>query len=242
MDLGGIAELSKHKIERAKALDWAMNDIKFPVYDDTDVKVPRYDSDDEDGMLVFAQRMCYDDGVVKVVEASSSHKEHAHGSESFACHVCSTYPEFPHAWRPHKSLTVGHLEIKSRHHDSTKCEASTDKFANQALDDVLDLAVDIAKTCMIWIDQECLSQLTKHSFKADEDEQELDINSKDIVYNRAIVTAGLLDVEIDTQAQLDVLEALMFLDKARVRSMIDYEFCYLILGVLYRTSVEGLRC
>lgn len=34
IDLAGIAKLSRYKIERAKAMDWAMNDMKFLVYDD----------------------------------------------------------------------------------------------------------------------------------------------------------------------------------------------------------------
>lgn len=54
-----------------------------------------------------------------------------------------------------------------------------------------------------------------------------------IVYNKAMVTAGMLNVGIDTQVQLYALQALIFYDKTRARSMINAEFCYLILDLLY---------
>ena len=54
-----------------------------------------------------------------------------------------------------------------------------------------------------------------------------------IVYNKAMVTAGMLNVGIDTQVQLYALQALIFYDKIRARSMINAEFCYLILNLLY---------
>jgi hypothetical protein len=87
--------------------------------------------------------------------------------------------------------------------------------ASRALDDVLDRAVDFANSCglrMIWIDQECLPQPTEASTKADWDMQELGIQSMDIVYNRAMYTAGLLDVEITSQEQLNAIQTVLQAD------------------------------
>ncbi|KAK1671936.1 hypothetical protein BDP55DRAFT_280573 [Colletotrichum godetiae] len=64
----------------------------------------------------------------------------------------------------------------------------------RALDDVLDRAVDFANSVglrMIWIDQECLPQPKEDSSEKDKAYQRLGVQAMDIVYNRAIVTAGL---------------------------------------------------
>lgn len=53
-----------------------------------------------------------------------------------------------------------------------------------------------------------------------------------------MVMAGLLDVNIDTQAQLNAIEALMYFDRERVQSLVDHEFCYHVLNLLYRTSLD----
>lgn len=265
IDLAGIA--SRYKIERAKAMDWAVNDMKFLVYDDTDSKLHGYDSDDEDGMLAFAQEssLNHEDDVEELPIASSSHQQHTQGK---TCRVCSVYPEFPHAWKARKFRLVkptldhsekeGHAVDLCQHYVAVSyCWPPRDEKpaprqyqvrdldntvrSNRALDDVLDRAVDFANTSglrMIWIDQECLPQPSDDSPKADWDEQGLGIQSMDIVYNRAKVTAGLLDVHIDTQAQLNAVEALMYFERERVRSMVDHEFCYHILDILYRTSLD----
>lgn len=91
---------------------------------------------------------------------------------------------------------------------------------------------------MIQIDQRGLPRPIKASCKADLDEQEPEIQSMDIVYKRTMVTAGLPSVDIDTQAQLQALQAQFFFDKARVRSIISHEFYYLILDLLYGTSLD----
>jgi hypothetical protein len=278
-DLSQIAELSKYKIERAKAQEWASMDIKFLVYDDTDVKVDGYDSDDEEGMLNFATEMCHQDSVDRPgynvetsepAENSSSSKTHTNDSQDFACRICSSYPEFPHKWKPRKfrlvKPTLDHPELFNT--ESVKSvdvcmhyvaisycwppheEMPTPREyqvrdldgsirSNRALDDVLDRAVDFANSCglrMIWIDQECLPQPTQTSSKADWDEQELGIQSMDIIYNRAMVTAGLLSVEISIQEQLTAIEALLYFDQIRRQSMINQQFFEYLLDFLRRTS------
>lgn len=81
---------------------------------------------------------------------------------------------------------------------------------NRALDDVLDRAVDVANSCglrMIWIDQECLPQPKEDSPAADKHDQQLGVQAMDIVYNRAAFTAGLLDLQLSSQAQINAIRA-----------------------------------
>ncbi|KAK3387291.1 hypothetical protein B0H63DRAFT_469724 [Podospora didyma] len=53
-DLETLMKISEYKIDRRKAEKWAHKDIKFLVYDDTNVQQNGYDSDDEDGMIRYA--------------------------------------------------------------------------------------------------------------------------------------------------------------------------------------------
>jgi hypothetical protein len=258
VDFKEIARLSEYKFERVQALDWAMYDMKYLIYDDTDIKTNGYDSDDDS-----SQRMPhdpeYDDE--KDLVASSSKQVDAESP----CFVCQTYPEFPHSWKPRKfrivKPTLDHpgqpvdtclhyvavsycwppQDEKSAPPSYQVRDLNGEVRRSRALDDVLDRAVDFANTFglrMIWIDQECLPQPTEESSPADRSEQELGIQAMDIVYNRALVTAGMLDVIIHTQAQLDALSKLMFLDKAGRRTPIDDELCYFILDVLHRTTLD----
>jgi hypothetical protein len=260
VDFAQIAKLSKYKFTRAKAMDWAMNDMKYLVYDDTDIKVKGYDSDDEDS---DRKTIKWEDDVEELPAASSSKK----ADNGQPCRICPSYPEFPHSWKPRKfrlvNPTVDHPEdghpvdlcqhyiavsycwppygedVAPRTYEVRDLDGKVRQ--SRALDDVLDRAVDVANTCgvrMIWIDQECLPQPTEESSAADQYEQELGVQAMDIVYNRAIATAGMLDVIVDTQAQLDALEAMMFFDKARIEEMVNYEFCHLVLDILYRTSLD----
>lgn len=82
----------------------------------------------------------------------------------------------------------------------------------RALDDILDRAVDFANTFglrMIWIDQECLPQPDDKSSEEDKRYQQLGVQAMDIVYNRAMVTAGLHSSTITSQAQIDAIKALV---------------------------------
>jgi hypothetical protein len=280
-DLAQFAELSGYRIERAKAQRWAMMEIKFLVYDDTDVKMNGYDSDDEEGELNHALRMSTDDQdetddfaensmIASTFPSSSSCSTHHNGTEKFSCRICSSYPEFPHKWKPRKFRLVkprlDHPElfnegsVKSvdvcmhyvaisycwppkeenpapREYQVRDLDGSV--RTNRALDDVLDRAVDFANSCglrMIWIDQECLPQPTHASSEADREEQELGIQSMDIVYNRAMVTAGLLNVEIESQAQLTAIETLLHATREQREMMINQEFCDSMLDFLVATS------
>ncbi|KAL8363151.1 hypothetical protein RB601_009093 [Gaeumannomyces tritici] len=87
--------------------------------------------------------------------------------------------------------------------------------AARALDDVLDRAVDFANTVgfrMIWIDQECLPQPTEASPREEKDYQRIGVRAMDIVYQRALATAGLHNGLVDSQEQLDAINALINLD------------------------------
>jgi hypothetical protein len=52
-----IAEISKYTFERTKARRWATRDICFLVYDDSDVEINGFDSDDEEAQQEYALRM-----------------------------------------------------------------------------------------------------------------------------------------------------------------------------------------
>ncbi|KAL2005562.1 hypothetical protein VTN00DRAFT_10055 [Thermoascus crustaceus] len=128
------------------------------------------------------------------------------GGESICCH----YVAISYCWpAPQKDehgktiLTPGTYQVRDL--DGTV-------RTNRCLDDVLDRAVDFAVSCgmrLIWIDQECLPQPTEESPQEDKDYQELGVQAMDIVYNRAVVTAGLLKTEITNQTEMDAIYTLM---------------------------------
>lgn len=83
---------------------------------------------------------------------------------------------------------------------------------SRAQDNVLDRAVEFARLAgmrMIWIDQECLPQPTESSPQEQKDEQQLGVQAMDIVYNRAIVTAGLISTKITSQEQILAVSTLL---------------------------------
>ncbi|KAI4712829.1 hypothetical protein J4E89_001804 [Alternaria sp. Ai002NY15] len=280
---GDMAKISEHAFERADARHWASRRIRFLVYDDSDVKLDDFDSDDEEGKEEYAINMSLGNHKARDPEGGgevpnakggsvAEHSEQANKSTQTKCRVCASYPEFPHRWKPRKfrlvNPVVDHPEWFSGNGVSLRdicihyvavsyCwpprgENPTPRTytvrdldgrvrASRALDDVLDRAVDFATSYgfrMIWIDQECLPQPTETSFKEDWEEQELGIQSMDIVYNRAVVTAGLLDVEITSQEQLTAIESLLYPGRTGKRSVIDRRFCEQILDFLHRTSQD----
>jgi hypothetical protein len=273
-DFAQIVELSKYKFERAKAQEWASKEIKFLVYDDTDVKTNGYDSDDEEGMLEHASKMSCEDGesLGQPIDNSILSPEHAHHHDKFACRICSSYPEFPHKWKPRKfrlvKPTLDHPELFATDNvasvdicmhyvaisycwppreenpaprEYTVRDLDGTVRSSRALDDILDRAVDFANSCglrMIWIDQECLPQPIESSSEEEWQEQELGIQAMDIVYNRAMVTAGLLSVEIKSQDQLTAIEALLYFDRERREMMFSQQFCESLLDFIHRTSED----
>ncbi|KAI0516708.1 hypothetical protein F5B22DRAFT_636278 [Xylaria bambusicola] len=95
----------------------------------------------------------------------------------------------------------------------------------RALDDVLDRAVDVANSCglrMIWIYQECLPQPGCGSPDSEKHEQ-LGIQAMDIVYYRAIVTAGLHDIAITNPLQISAISAIAGMYEARLQNAVTAE-------------------
>ncbi|KAI1129647.1 hypothetical protein F5Y10DRAFT_290664 [Nemania abortiva] len=83
---------------------------------------------------------------------------------------------------------------------------------SRTLDDVLDRAIDVAnefRLRMIWIDQECLPQPTADRREDERHEHQLGVQAMDIVYHRAIVTAGLHDVTVTDPLQIPALFSIM---------------------------------
>ncbi|KAK1461395.1 hypothetical protein CMEL01_14349 [Colletotrichum melonis] len=123
-----------------------------------------------------------------------------------ADNICAHYLAVSYCWPPkqvdHKGQVVDiPRSYKVRDLDGTVRD-------NRALDDVLDRAVDAANKFgvrMIWIDQECLPQPPDDDKPPGREEKELGIQAMDIIYNRALITAGLQDVEISNQLQLETL-------------------------------------
>ena len=90
------AKISKHKFERAKARQWATRDICFLVYDDSDVKIGGFDSDEE-ALQKHALRMSLGDNDTLIPEGDEAQRsEYADDSWKAKCCVCAWYPGFPH--------------------------------------------------------------------------------------------------------------------------------------------------
>ncbi|CAN9175657.1 unnamed protein product [Alternaria alternata] len=272
-----IAEISKYKFERAKARQWATRDICFLVYDDSDVKINGYDSDDEEAQQEYALQMSLGDSGTAASEGQdrAQRSEYANDSWKAKCRVCAWYPEFSHKWKPRKfrlvNPTVDHpgwfdrgekrniasIDICMHYVAVSYCWPPRDDKpiprsytvrdldgrvrASRALDDVLDRAVDFANSYglrMIWIDQECLPQPTETSTKADWEMQELGIQSMDIVYNRAMYTAGLLDVEITSQEQLNAIQTILNADRVMTQGAMSLRYCEHIIRLLHETCQD----
>ncbi|KAL8294608.1 hypothetical protein RB597_007772 [Gaeumannomyces tritici] len=272
-DVEKIKTLWEFKIDRADVDRWALRDIRFLVYDDTDVKANGYDSDDEEG----------------VAEPVRNDPIPAPSGSGSTCTVCSGIPEFPSNFKtrrfrlfkpadevpgflkedvavpveicphylavshcrppPGSAVTAFRRTCRVRNLDGTTRAA-------RALDDVLDRAVDFANTCglrMIWIDQECLpprslveppaSALLRGSADVSDLDKsatepppsfspgslscrvapppppvafrQISVEVMDIVYSKAIATAGLHDGVVVSQQQLDIINMLIKYDKSR---------------------------
>jgi hypothetical protein len=94
-----IAKLSEYKFERVQALDWAMYDMKYLIYDDTDFKTNGCDSDD-DSFRRMPHESEYDEDSHLVASSSKQVDDES------LCFVCQTYPEFPYSWKPRKFRIV----------------------------------------------------------------------------------------------------------------------------------------
>lgn len=120
--------------------------------------------------------------------------------------ICPHYVAVSYCWPPRQTDAEGNLVETPRSYTVRDLDGTM--RPNRALDDVLDRAVDVANTFglrMIWIDQECLPQPPQDAHSPDKEDKELGIQAMDIIYNRAFVTAGLQDVQLSDQAQLDMI-------------------------------------
>jgi hypothetical protein len=70
-DLQKLGELAAYRIDRQKAELWAHRDIKFLVYDDTNLQQNGYDSDDEEGMVEHAMMISGGSGLASEDESES---------------------------------------------------------------------------------------------------------------------------------------------------------------------------
>ncbi|KAJ8106869.1 hypothetical protein OPT61_g9257 [Boeremia exigua] len=221
-----------------------------------------YDSDDEDEKLSYALGLSLEGNPnhESAPEASGSQSSRTKDSKK-PCPICCKYPEFPYKSKARKFRVVkpevtGIYECThyvaisycwppydEPRGPSTYSVRDLDgqQRLSRALDDVIDRAVDFANSLglrMIWIDQECLPQPQDDSSQVDKDEQQLGVQSMDIVYNRATITAGLLNVQIHSQSQLDAIVALTQYDISTIQRIADQEFICHILDFLYRTSQD----
>lgn len=124
--------------------------------------------------------------------------------------ICAHYVAVSYCWPPKQYDEQGN-QITST--NASEVRDLDGKVRNsRALDDVLDRAVDVANTFglrMIWIDQECLPQPPEDSTPPHQKDKELGIQAMDIIYNRAFVTAGLQDVKLANQSQLETIRHLV---------------------------------
>ncbi|KAL3305253.1 putative heterokaryon incompatibility [Colletotrichum asianum] len=214
-DMGeGLAPLGPNDLEQVKSL-W---------------------SDDEDAMMQRALRLSTHAEGDEAKPETLDYTPQSFG-ENFECRIRSGIPEFPtdrkirlfRLFRPADILpTLLENRAKSVDVFAVSYCWPKEKVENKgksvvrdldgnfrparALDDVLDRAVDFANSCglrMIWIDQECLPQRTADSPQEDVDCQRLGVQAMDLVYNKAMVTAGLHDGIIRTQRQAGAIRCLI---------------------------------
>lgn len=120
--------------------------------------------------------------------------------------ICPHYVAVSYCWPPRQTDSQGNMIEVPRNYKVRDLDGTI--RPNRALDDVLDRAVDVANTFglrMIWIDQECLPQPPQDAYSPEKEDKELGIQAMDIIYNRAFVTAGLQDVQLSDQTQLDTI-------------------------------------
>lgn len=182
------------------------------------------ESEDEAAQLDYAIAMSLqedddDPGQVSPVKESAPKKK-----APYPCGTCKKYPSFPfskkashfraiqleanskqqkpclhylaisYCWSSTSRAPERSYRVRVTEHDGTISERP-----NRAPDEIIDRAVELAKRTgirLIWLDQECLPQDTSR-------EQELGVQAMDLVYSRALVTGGLLESLIPSQAHLD---------------------------------------
>lgn len=156
--------------------------------------------------------------------------------------VCTHYVAMSYCWPPPKMDADGNMVETPRTYKVRDLDGTV--RSNRALDDVLDRAVDVANSVglkMIWIDQECLPQPSENSPEEDKRDHQLGIQAMDLVYDRAMVTAGLMDLRLSSQAQVYALQVFMSEDEARWAKQLSWALeqrLRLIIDFLDRLSQD----
>lgn len=165
--------------------------------------------------------------------------------------LCSHYVAISYCWPPPQKDEEGETMLARGTYQVRELDGKV--RTSRCLDEVLDRAVDFALSCgtrLIWIDQECLPQPTEDSPSEDKDYQELGLQAMDIVYNRALATAGLLQTEVTSQLEMDAIETLMSFQvdesgqairwhgPGKGPQHIDPQLLSLVLNFLERASVD----
>lgn len=237
IDLEEVKNLWKFQVSRAQAENWAFRDMRFLVFDDSSLDYDSDDDDammrrslrlsmhvEEDESrpetLEYMRKSCEEDSKCRI--CSRVPEFPTEGKTRFfrlfrpadilptllennarSVDICTHYVAVSYSWPE--------TEIKDKGNSVVR-DLDGHVRPARALDDVLDRAVDFANSCglrMIWIDQECLPQPTTDSPQEDVEYQRIGVQAMDIVYNKAMVTAGLHDGTIDTQRQADAIRDLI---------------------------------
>ncbi|KAH8649853.1 hypothetical protein BX600DRAFT_554323 [Xylariales sp. PMI_506] len=213
-----ISALSRLQVNRFEAELWAVKDCTFLIFDDLGSDqlkgANRHTAKiDEDfccnicsALPEFPHKRKTREfrlfrPKIKDLNADSS-------SPSSAASVCGHYVAISYCW----PTTDGSAQVDGRGsgHSYHVRELDGRVRSNRAPDDVIDRAVDVANSCglrMIWIDQECLPQPDNTSEQRLKDEQQLGLQAMDIIYHRAVVIAGLHDLQISDQRLLDFIQS-----------------------------------
>jgi hypothetical protein len=220
-DIDNIPRLARLQVNRFEAEIWAISECKFLIYDDTGADKDRAKHSPVQTAESQGSHTC--DICTQCPEFPHQEKARkfrlfrprdvcpdlANTQSTKAAQICSHYVAVSYCWPTSGgNNSSNHLEPRRSY-----CVRDIDGSlrANRAPDDILDRAVDVANSFglrMIWIDQECLPQPTSSSSREEKDELQLGLQAMDIIYNRAILTAGLHEMEYSDQPDVDLLHVL----------------------------------
>ncbi|KAH9233533.1 hypothetical protein K456DRAFT_1909066 [Colletotrichum gloeosporioides 23] len=236
-DLEQVKSLWRFQVSRAQAENWAFRDMRFLVFDDSSLDYDSDDEDammqralrlstqveaeeQRSETLDYMPQNYGDDFECRICSGIPEFPTHRKArffrlfrpadilptllqNRATSVDVCTHYVAVSYCWPAEEVENKGTSVVRNL--DGSVRPA-------RALDDVLDRAVDFANSCglrMIWIDQECLPQPTTNSPQEEVEYQRLGVQAMDIVYNKAIVTAGLHNGTIETQRQADAIRDLI---------------------------------
>ncbi|RSL59925.1 hypothetical protein CEP54_007011 [Fusarium duplospermum] len=253
-----ISQIAQFRVERLDAFAWALRDCKFLIYDETG---DNGDDDSEFNFLRYPKETVSNENYKeKQVQTSQDDEcpiclscpEFPHRWKPEKFRLFRPRDHFPQSWLGLNSNCYHFLAVsycwpvpqkdgegndiqEERHYQVRDLDGTTRK--NCALDDVIDRAVDTANSLglrMIWIDQECLPQPKETSPQYDKDEQQIGVQSMDILYSRAMVTGGLHSLELSNQLQVNAIRSAMQPDYSAGRC-VDFHH---VIDFLDRVSQE----